>query len=242
MIHPKPSAQQQPASAKHVAIIMDGNRRWARERGVEPIAGHREGARALRAAARTATGFGVEILTVFAFSEENRRRAPGEVQGLFELIRSFARDESAALQEAGVRVRVIGRIEGLPLPTRRALEALVAATTDNTGLLLNLAVNYGARTELADAMRSLVRDVRDGRLAIDAIDDESLSRYLYTAGLPDPDLLIRTGGELRLSNFLLYQIAYTELWSTPLHWPDFDATTFAQALGSFAGRQRRFGS
>lgn len=221
---------------------MDGNRRWARERGFDPIAGHREGARALRAATQAATDFGVEILTVFAFSEENRRRAPGEVQGLFELIRSFARDESAALLEAGVRVRVIGRIEGLPLPTRRALEALAASTAANTGLLLNLAVNYGARTELADAMRALVRDVRDGRVAIEEIDDETLSRYLYTAGLPDPDLLIRTGGELRLSNFLLYQIAYTELWSTPMHWPDFDAATFAEALSSFAGRQRRFGS
>jgi undecaprenyl diphosphate synthase len=242
MIHPKPLAKPQPAPARHVAIIMDGNRRWARERGFEPSEGHRQGARALRAAARTAIDLGIEILTVFAFSEENRRRTPDEVEGLFELIRSFARDECAALQEAGVRVRVIGRVDALPPQTRLALGMLVSATAANTGLLLNLAVNYGARTEMADAMRALVSDVQSGRLAIEAIDDESLSRYLYTAGLPDPDLLIRTGGELRLSNFLLYQIAYTELWSTPIHWPDFDASAFAQALGSFAGRQRRFGS
>lgn len=228
--------------ARHVAIIMDGNRRWAHRRRLPTIEGHRAGARTLREVARIAGSFGIEILTVFAFSEENWRREPGEVALLMELIGAFARRELSALQEVGVRVRTIGRTDRMPETTRAALTELTAATASNDGLILNLAIDYGARTELCDAMRGLTRDVQRGRLLVDEIDDETLSRYLYTSDLPDPDLLIRTGGELRLSNFLLYQIAYTELWSTPVHWPSFDADLLAQALRSFRMRQRRFGT
>jgi undecaprenyl diphosphate synthase len=230
-----------PGAARHVAMIMDGNRRWARERGLPAVEGHRAGARTLREIARASASLGIEILTVYAFSEENWRREPSEVDLLMELVRAFARDEREALGNRNVRVQAIGRLDALPSPTRLALDALIAATADNDGLLLNLALNYGSRSELCDAIRALSIDVKGGRLALSAIDDNVLAGYLYTAGLPDPDLLIRTGGELRLSNFLLYQVAYTELWSTPVYWPDFDAGRLAEALASFATRQRRFG-
>jgi undecaprenyl diphosphate synthase len=241
MIERKPALA--PASIpRHVAIIMDGNRRWAVERGVAASEGHRAGALALRETVREAARVGIDVLSVFAFSEDNWKRGASEVSQLMELIRAFATGETNTLQDENVRVRAIGRIDGLPEPARRAIGALVAATAANDGLVLNLALNYGARTELCDAIRTLALDVRDGALALDAIDDDSLAGYLYTAGLPDPDLLIRTGGELRVSNFLLFQIAYAELWSTPVRWPDFDGETFAQALREYASRQRRFGS
>ncbi len=229
-------------AARHVAIIMDGNRRWARERRLPTIEGHRAGTQTLRQIIRAASRLGVEILTVFAFSEENWRREPSEVALLMELLRLFALRERDALCAENVRIGLLGRIDALPQSTRDALNALVDATASNDGLLLNLAINYGARRELGDAMRALARDVQRGNLAPSAIDEETLSHYLYTAGLPDPDLLIRTGGELRLSNFLLYQVAYTELWATPVYWPDFDASMLAKAIGSFSTRQRRFGT
>jgi undecaprenyl diphosphate synthase len=238
----QPAQPGQPPAPRHVAIIMDGNRRWARERHLPALEGHRAGAATLRAVARAAARAGVEILTVYAFSEENWRREASEVGPLMDLVRSFALREAAVLRDENVRVRAIGHIEGLPASTRAAVEALTEATAGGTGLLLNLALNYGARRELCDAIRALAVDVRDGRLPLDAVDDDALSNYLYTAGMPDPDLLIRTGGELRLSNFLLYQIAYTELWSTATYWPDFDAAHFRAALADFSTRQRRFGS
>jgi len=227
---------------RHVAIIMDGNRRWARERGLPASEGHRAGVAALRATVRAAARAGVSILTVFAFSEENRRRGPAEVGALMELVRAVATLEADALREQNVRVGALGRIEALPAATRAAVETLVRKTAECDGMLLNLALNYGARTELCDAIRALAIDVRSGALDLDAIDDDVLGKYLYTAGLPDPDLLIRTGGELRVSNFLLYQIAYTELWSTPHHWPAFDERLFGSALADYATRQRRFGT
>ncbi len=227
---------------RHVAIIMDGNRRWAAQRGLPAIAGHRAGGQALARTARAASERGLELLTVFAFSHENWRRDEGEVSLLMDLVRTFAEREAAGLREANVSVRAIGRTHELPVATRTAVETLVAATASCDGLRLNLALNYGARGELCDAVRALAEDVRSGALAAGAIDDESLGKYLYTAGMPDPDLLVRTGGELRVSNFLLYQIAYAELWSTRTLWPDFDAATFDRALDDFAGRQRRFGS
>ena len=235
-----PSAALQ-APPRHVAIIMDGNRRWALERGLPAIEGHRAGVRALREATRAAAAAGVEVLTVFAFSEENWRRDPTEVGLLMELVGFFAAREADDLCKENVRVRAIGRVERLPAAARTAVETLAARTSRNDGLVLNLALNYGARTELCDAMRALALDVRDGRLTLEAIDDNSLAAYLYTAGLPDPDLLIRTGGELRVSNFLLYQIAYAELWTTPVHWPAFDAALLREAIAAFATRQRRFG-
>jgi undecaprenyl diphosphate synthase len=219
------------AAARHVAIIMDGNRRWAHARELAAAEGHRAGANVLRTIVRAAARAGIEFLTVFAFSEENWRRDPGEVTLL-----------AASLAEESVRVRAIGRIAELPDAPRRALQALETATAHKSGLTLNLAVNYGARTELCDAIRALARDVAAGTLDAAAIDGNVLASYLYTAGLPDPDLLIRTGGELRVSNFLLYQIAYTELWSTPVYWPDFNENHLREALGAFASRQRRFGT
>lgn len=237
-------AARAPAVAtgpRHVAIIMDGNRRWAHERGLSALEGHRAGTTALRATARAAARAGIEILTVFAFAEETWRRDAAEVGALIELVRVYAEREAAALRADNVRVRALGRIERLPAQTQRAVEGLVAATAGCDGMRLNLALNYRARTELCDAVRALARDVRDGTLAPSAIDDDLLGRYLYTAGLPDPDLLIRTGGELRVSNFLLYQIAYTELWSTATLWPAFGPVQLRRALDDFTGRQRRFG-
>lgn len=226
---------------KHVAMIMDGNRRWARERGLPILEGYRRGMTVLRETTRACKDLGVSILTVYGFSEENWKRESTEISLLFELCCAFARNELDALRKENVRVRVLGRIEALPRAPRRALEDLVSQTAANTGTLLNIAVNYSARTEMRDAMRALAADVRAGVLEPEAIEDKTLHAYLYTAGLPDPDLLIRPGGEFRLSNFLLYQMAYTELWVTDVYWPEFDRTHFAEAIVEFQRRQRRFG-
>jgi len=230
------------ARPRHVAIIMDGNRRWARDRGLSTKEGHRAGGEALRRTVRAAAQAGVEFLTVYAFSEENWRRGQREVGALMDLVRFFAYREARALRAANVRVRAIGRIDELPPVTKAAVDALVHTTAGCDGMLLNLALNYGARGELCDAIRALATDVRDGRVAVEAIDDDVLSSYLYTRGLPDPDLLIRTGGELRVSNFLLYQIAYAELWSTQANWPEFGPRLLDEALTEYATRQRRFGT
>jgi len=230
------------AAARHIAIIMDGNRRWAERHKLAASEGHKAGAETLRRVTRSATRAGVEYLTAFAFSEENWRRDPAEVGALMELLRSFAEREGPSLVAENVRFRAIGRLAELPEPARNALQALERLTARNDGLTLSLAVNYGARSELCDAVRALARDVAAGKLDASAVDGDVLAGYLYTAGLPDPDLLIRTGGELRVSNFLLYQIAYSELWSTPVQWPDFDDSLLREALRAFASRQRRFGT
>ncbi len=227
---------------KHVAIIMDGNRRWARERNLPIVEGYRRGMTTLRETTRACRDFDVPILTVYGFSEENWKRQESEVSLLFELCCAFARNELDMLRRENVSVRVIGRIEGLPRAPRQALEDLVRKTSDNDGTILNLAVNYSARTEMRDAMTALAEDVRAGTLRVEAIDDATLGSYLYTKGLPDPDLLIRPGGEFRLSNFLLYQIAYTELWVTDVFWPEFTRAHFAEAIVEFQRRQRRMGA
>lgn len=226
---------------RHVAIIMDGNRRWASAHGLPPIEGHRRGVRALQRTVAAAARAGVDVLTVFAFSEENWSRPVEEVTLLMELARLFARREAEALLRANVRARVIGKRDRLPRAVQDALAELEERTAPATGMLLNLAIDYSARAELCDAIRALARDVASGKIAPDDIDDDAIAAKLTTAGLPDPDLLIRTGGELRLSNFLLYQCAYTELWSTLTPWPEFDGRAFDAALAAFAGRQRRFG-
>ncbi|MGH7707903.1 MAG: polyprenyl diphosphate synthase [Vulcanimicrobiaceae bacterium] len=226
---------------RHLAIIMDGNRRWARERGLPPTEGHRRGVRALRATCRACADAGVEVLTVYAFSEENWQRERAEVSTLMQLMQRHAICELTSLRSEGVQVRVIGRTDRLPAATRCALDDLTAKTERNNRLILNLAINYSARTELCDAVRSLANDVAAGKLPAAAIDEGTLSQYLYTAGLPDPDLLIRTGGELRVSNFLLYQIAYTELWSTTTYWPEFDRADLDEAFEAYSKRKRRFG-
>ncbi|HVA36318.1 MAG TPA: polyprenyl diphosphate synthase [Candidatus Dormibacteraeota bacterium] len=226
---------------RHVAIIMDGNRRWARERHLPAAEGHRRGIASLREATRFCKDWGIPILTVYGFSTENWKRDPREISLLMELCVFFARHELAELQRNGVRVNVIGDYRALPTACVEALDELMARTAANGDVVLNLAVNYSARAELLHAARALARDVRSGKQDPETIDDSTLASYLFTADFPDPDLLIRPGGEMRLSNFLLYQVAYTELWVTPTYWPAFTAETFAQAIVEFQGRQRRFG-
>jgi len=226
---------------RHVAIIMDGNRRWARERHLPAVEGHRRGMISLREATRFCKDWGIPILTVYGFSTENWKRDPREVSFLMELCVVFARRELAELQRNGVRVNVIGDYRALPQACVEALDDMMAATSANKDVMLNLAVNYSSRSELTRVARALAHDVQAGRLNPDAIDDSTLGAYLFTAGLPDPDLLIRPGGEMRLSNFMLYQLAYTELWVTPTYWPAFNRETFAQAIVEFQRRQRRFG-
>jgi len=226
---------------KHVAIIMDGNRRWAKERRLPAIEGHRRGIVALREVTRAARDLKIPVLTVYGFSTENWKRDRTEISLLLDLCVYFAQNELAELSRNNVRVNVIGRYEALPSASRDALDGLVEKTKHNDGLLLNLAVNYSARMEMRDAICALAEDVKSGKLAVDAIDEERIESYLYTATLPDPELLIRPGGESRLSNFLLYQVAYTELYLTETYWPDFSREHFALALADYQRRQRRFG-
>ncbi len=229
------------AVPRHVAIIMDGNRRWARERGLPALEGHRRGIVALRRVTQAASDLGIEIVTVYGFSTENWRRDAAEIDFLFDLCVYFAKSELAELQRKNVRVRIIGDWQALPERSRDALDSLRAGTASNTGLILNLAVNYSSRSELERAVRAIATDVRSGKLSPEHIDDALISSYLYTAGVPDPDLLIRPGGEQRLSNFLLYQAAYSELIMSDVYWPDFSGEHLAQAVRDFAQRQRRFG-
>jgi undecaprenyl diphosphate synthase len=226
---------------RHIAIIMDGNRRWARERGLPLVEGYRRGIISLREATTACSDFGIEYLTVYGFSTENWKRDDAELSVLFDLCCAFARNELAGLIRENVRVRIIGHPEALPPAARRALADLVEKTAGNTGTVLNLAVNYSARSELGDAARALARDVAAGSLDPEAIDENTIGSYLHTHDLPDPDLLIRPGGEARLSNFLLYQVAYTELWMTDVYWPDFTRETLALAVADFGRRARRFG-
>ncbi|HEY8313510.1 MAG TPA: polyprenyl diphosphate synthase [Candidatus Baltobacteraceae bacterium] len=225
----------------HVAIIMDGNRRWAKLHGLPAIEGHRRGIVALRHVTCAASDLRIPIVTVYGFSTENWRRDSTEISLLLDLCVFFARNEFAELQRNNVRVNVIGNYAALPRPSREALEGLMQRTAANTGLLLNLAVNYSAREELQRAIAAIARDVAAGTLDPSQIDDGKISSYLYTAALPDPDILIRPGGERRLSNFLLYQVAYTELVMTDVYWPDFTRDEFVRALIEYQKRQRRFG-
>ena len=225
----------------HVAIIMDGNRRWAKEHGLPAIEGHRRGMVALRHVTRAASDLGIPTVTVYGFSTENWRRDSTEISLLLDLCVYFAQNELAELCRNNVRVNVIGAYRALPQASREALDGLMARTAENTGLLLNLAVNYSARSELQRAVAAIARDVAAGALAPEAIDEALIGSYLYTADLPDPDILIRPGGEHRLSNFLLYQVAYTELVMTDVYWPDFGKDEFVRALIEFQKRQRRFG-
>ncbi|HXM08045.1 MAG TPA: polyprenyl diphosphate synthase [Candidatus Acidoferrum sp.] len=227
---------------RHVAIVMDGNRRWARERGLPIAYGYYRGVTALKHVVSAARSAGVEVVTVFAFSDENWQRPQCEVDGLMELCARAARGQLRSLGKDGIRVRLCGRLERLPARTRSAFEALIAETAGNRGLTLNVALDYGGRREISDAVKALAREVRAGVREVDSIDERAIGSRLYTAGLPDPDLVIRTGGELRLSNFLLFQAAYAEFWSTPTYWPDFSASHLRDALHDFSLRRRRYGT
>jgi len=226
----------------HVAIIMVGNRRWAAAAGLPLVEGYRRGVAALREAVRAATDSGVSALTVYGFSTENWRRDGSEIGMLMQLCAAFAAAEKSSLMRQGVRVRVIGDIEPFLLPARAGLRELVRATEKNRRLTLNLALNYSGRAELVRATQLLARDVQSGRLSADEIDESALRARLYAPEMPDPDLLIRTGGDMRVSNFLLYQIAYTELLTLPIMWPDFTAEHFTQAVQALGERERRFGA
>ena len=231
-------AQPRP---RHVAIIMDGNGRWATRRGLPRIAGHRQGVSAVRETVRTAGELGIDFLTLYAFSSENWRRPETEVSFLMTLLERTIDGELPDLQAKNVRFRVIGRAARIPAGVRRRVEKVVDETAGNTGLTLVLALNYGGRDELVDAVRRLARDVRSGAVDPEQIDESTVARALYTDGMPDPDLLIRTSGEMRVSNFLLWQIAYTELWVTPTLWPDFGVRDLCMAVADFQRRDRRFG-
>ncbi len=226
---------------RHIAIIMDGNGRWASRRGLARSEGHQAGAEPVRAVLTAAKQAGVEFLTLYAFSTENWGRPRDEVRGLFELLLKYLRSELEELRGRGVRLQAIGDLEALPLPAREALRASVAATRANRELTLTLALSYGSRAELARAARLLAAEAKGGRLDPQAITPEMLEEKLWTAGTPDPDLLIRTGGDMRLSNFLLWQCAYTEFYFTPTLWPDFGEADFNAALESYRTRERRYG-
>jgi undecaprenyl diphosphate synthase len=227
---------------RHVAIIMDGNRRWAQSKGLPISDGYRLGVDALRRTVQAAARAGIEVLTVFAFSEENWSRPADQTRGIMELCRLAAIGQVHDLVRDGVRVRLCGRLAALPLATREALERLCASTATNSQITLNLAIDYGGRREIADAVRALAREVERGVRTAASIDDETIATRLYTAGLPDPDLVIRTGGERRISNFLLYQSAYAEFSWTETLWPDFGEADLAAALADFERRQRRYGT
>jgi len=226
---------------RHVAIIMDGNGRWAERRGLPRFAGHRAGVEAVREVVRACSAQHIEVLTLFAFSSENWRRPRREVSLLMALFASALAREARRLHGANVRLRVIGARAAFPARLQRAIAAAEALTRDNTGLELVVAANYGGRWDITEATRELARRVACGELAPEAIDEAMLDSALALAGLPEPDLFIRTGGEQRISNFLLWQLAYCELYFTDTLWPDFGVAAFRQALGSFTRRQRRFG-
>jgi undecaprenyl diphosphate synthase len=226
---------------RHVAIIMDGNGRWAAERGLPRTEGHRHGVEAVRRSVRAAIEFGLDHLTLFSFSSENWARPPAEVQFLFGLLRNYIRRDLADLHANGVRIVVIGEREGLPKDILALIDEAERLTAANKRLQLIVAFNYGARNEVSRAVRRIAERVAAGTLDPSAIDDETISKHLDTAGIPDPDLIIRTSGEMRLSNFLLWQAAYAELVFLPVFWPDFDKKAMSQALGEFSTRVRRYG-
>ena len=227
---------------RHIAIIMDGNGRWARSRGMPRSAGHAAGAESVRRVIETAGKLGIEVITLYSFSMENWKRSSEEIDALMALCLKYLASECEGLVREGVRLRVLGRRDGLPRDVLAALDHVVAATRGGTTATLCLALNYGGRAEIVDAVQAIARKVRDGTLDAAAIDDQVVSNHLYTAGLPDPDLVIRTAGEMRISNYLLWQISYAELWVTEVLWPEFGGPELCSAIRDYAARTRRFGA
>jgi len=226
----------------HIAIIMDGNGRWANRRALPRVAGHKAGIGPVRATVEACARLGVKVLTLYAFSVENWKRPRHEVETLWRLLRYYLRQELPDLQKNDIRLQAIGRLEALPPQVRRELDAVIDATSANRGLLVNLAINYGGRAEIVDAINSVLDMARlDGSIGTLKLDEELISTSLYTASSPDPDLLIRTSGEMRISNFLLWQIAYAELYVTETLWPDFTRTDLLRAIVDYQKRDRRFG-
>jgi len=226
---------------KHIAIIMDGNGRWAQLRGLPRVEGHQRGTQSVRATVEECCRLGIEQLTLYCLSVENWKRPQLELDFLMALLHQYLLEERAEIMEQNIRFTTIGRRDGLPEEVLREIDENIRLSSKNTGLTLCLAINYGGRTELIDAARALARQVQEGSLTPEQIDETAFDAALYTAGMPDPDLLIRTAGEMRVSNFLLWQISYAELWVTERCWPEFDAATLQEALRDYARRERRFG-
>jgi undecaprenyl diphosphate synthase len=226
---------------RHIAVIMDGNGRWARQQGLPRIEGHRRGVASVRRTTEECARLGIEQLTLYCLSSENWKRPPEELDFLMHLLEQYMIEERSTIMEQNIQVAVIGRREGVPPEALREIDKTIALSGRNTGLRLCLAINYGARAELADAVRRIAEEVRAGRLDPADVDEQTLDAHLYTAGMPEPDLLIRTAGELRVSNFLLWQISYAEIWVTDLCWPEFDEAQLHRAIRDFASRDRRFG-
>jgi undecaprenyl diphosphate synthase len=229
------------AVPRHLAIIMDGNGRWAQARGLPRVAGHEAGAESVREITRACRAAGVQALTLYSFSTENWKRPDDEVKALMGLLARFLVEERREILENDIRLNAIGQIDRLPIPVRAALKELAHASRNNNGMVLTLALSYGGRAEIVEAAKSLARKAAAGRLRPDAIDEATFAAELGTAGLPEPDLLVRTSGELRLSNFLLWQLAYAEIYVTDVLWPDFRRAELEQAFASFGARERRFG-
>ena len=230
-----------PRVPVHVAIIMDGNGRWAKQRGLSRLRGHQEGAESVRAIIRACRNAGVKYLTLYAFSVENWVRPRAEIHGLMSLLKRFLRRDERDLHENKVRLRVIGRLGDLPEDIQQELKRVMKATEHYEAGQLILALSYGGRAELSDAVRRIAHRVRDGELKPGNIDEKTIAAHLYAPDVPDPDLMIRTSGELRISNFLLWQLSYAELYFTDVLWPDFREEQFQQALAEYARRHRRFG-
>jgi len=227
---------------KHVAIIMDGNGRWAEKHAFPRVRGHRKGAESVRTIVTLCRKLGIGYLTLYAFSEENWKRPPHEVNALMKLLGSFLKRELKEMKENGIRLNVIGRPEKLPATTRKVLQDTIRETSHGSKMVLTLALSYGGRQEILDAVRTLARKVKNGGMDPADISEDQFSGSLYTSGMPDPDLLIRTSGEYRISNFLLWQISYSEIYITPTLWPDFGEAELLKALSEYQKRDRRFGT
>lgn len=225
----------------HIAIIMDGNGRWAKEKGQIRLKGHQAGMESLREIVRACSDMGVKVLTVYAFSTENWKRPIEEVSGIFALLVRYVAKELKELKDNNVQIRMLGDIDPLPADARKAAQEAVDSTKDNTGLIFCIAINYGGRAEIVRAAKLLAKQAAEGDLDPEKIDEAAFASHLYTADLPDPDLIIRTGGEMRLSNFLTWQSAYSELYVTDTYWPDFTPDKLKEAIEAFNGRDRRYG-
>ncbi|MBI5125504.1 MAG: isoprenyl transferase [Planctomycetes bacterium] len=232
---------EQNGLPRHVAIIMDGNGRWASKRGLARVRGHIEGVKSVREITEECASRHIEQLTLYAFSSENWSRPRFEVAILMRLLRRYLVRELKTIMDNNIRFAVIGRIEGLPEDVQKEIATEIELSKNNTGMVLCLALNYGGRTEIVDAARRLAQKVQEGKLRPEDINEATLTENMYTAGMRDPDLLIRTGGDMRVSNFLLWEISYTELWITPVYWPDFRKEQLEEALRDYAGRERRYG-
>lgn len=227
---------------RHIAIIMDGNGRWAKKRHLPRLLGHRQGAQNVDRITETCAALGIEALTLYSFSTENWKRSQDEISGLMDILYEYLKKKYPKFKKNNIRLNTIGRLDMLPLVARDKLIEVIEKTSSHTGMVLTLALSYGARQEIVDATKKIIGEVKEGRLSLDDIDEEVFSSFLYTKGLPDVDLLIRTSGEMRISNFLLWQLSYAEIIFTKVLWPDFSKEDLYAAIEDYQGRERRFGA